>query len=49
MKCPYCENDMEKGEVQIGDIIDARLKTGDLFCGFLRMTAKNFYRKKRLD
>ncbi len=28
MKCPYCENDMEKGEIQIGDIIDARLKTG---------------------
>ena len=28
MKCPYCEEDMEKGEVQIGDIIDARLNTG---------------------
>ncbi len=28
MKCPYCEKEMEKGEVQIGDIIEARLKTG---------------------
>lgn len=28
MKCPYCESEMEKGEVQIGDVIDARLKMG---------------------
>lgn len=28
MRCPYCESDMEKGEVQIGDIIEAKLKTG---------------------
>ena len=26
MKCPYCENEMEKGEVQIGDLIDSYLK-----------------------
>ncbi|MBQ4537774.1 MAG: hypothetical protein II994_09205 [Lachnospiraceae bacterium] len=28
MKCPYCDCEMEKGEVQIGDIVEARLKTG---------------------
>jgi len=28
MKCPYCSDEMKKGEVQIGDIIEARLKNG---------------------
>lgn len=28
MKCPYCESEMEKGEVQIGDLMDSYLKMG---------------------
>ena len=28
MKCPYCGNEMEKGEVQVGDILQAKLKSG---------------------
>ena len=28
MKCPYCENEMAKGEVQIGDAFQAFLKAG---------------------
>lgn len=28
MKCPYCSNEMKKGEVQIGDILQAKIKCG---------------------
>ena len=28
MKCPYCENVMEKGEVQVGDMFQVFLKSG---------------------
>ena len=28
MKCPYCKIEMKKGEVQIGDILQAKLKCG---------------------
>jgi len=28
MKCPYCGNEMEKGEVQVGDILQAKLNSG---------------------
>ena len=28
MKCPYCGNEMEKGEVQVGDILEAKWKSG---------------------
>lgn len=28
MKCPKCGNEMEKGEVQVGDIFEAKFRSG---------------------
>lgn len=30
MICPYCGKEMEKGEVQIGDSIEAKIKRGEV-------------------
>lgn len=49
MKCPYCERDMEKGEVQIGDAFQALLKSGGPVLWVPQNDCKKFLPKKTVS
>ncbi len=49
MKCSYCESDMEKGEIQIGDIIEAKFKTGGPVLWISQQDSKKLLPKKTVS